>query len=126
MTEIRRKPCTACPYRTDVPSGIWAREEYDKLPPYDAETFAQPVAGFSCHTSPEFFCHGWALVHMNRGHNRELLALRFRPAELPPWVMPLFKSGQAAADHGKADVDDPDQEALEKIDQLLRRHPRLT
>jgi hypothetical protein len=27
----RRRPCSSCPYRRDVPSGLWSAEEYDKL-----------------------------------------------------------------------------------------------
>lgn len=38
MSAARREPCSACPYRVDVPAGVWAREEYDKLDPYDLPT----------------------------------------------------------------------------------------
>jgi hypothetical protein len=29
------KPCESCPYRKDVPSGVWSEGEYRKLPQYD-------------------------------------------------------------------------------------------
>lgn len=41
---LRDNPCHSCPYRRDVPSGVWATEEYDKLLPYDADTASQPSA----------------------------------------------------------------------------------
>lgn len=43
------QPCASCPYRRDVPSGIWAAEEYAKLPAYDADTPFQPPHLFLCH-----------------------------------------------------------------------------
>ena len=42
-----KSPCGSCPYRQDVPSGVWAASEYEKLPAYDApETFMQPPGLF--------------------------------------------------------------------------------
>ena len=29
--EVRSQPCSSCPYRKDVPSGVWAHHEYEKL-----------------------------------------------------------------------------------------------
>ena len=43
------RPCDSCPYRQDVPSGIWAASEYAKLPAYDAPTCAQSARLFLCH-----------------------------------------------------------------------------
>ncbi|MER7617387.1 DUF6283 family protein [Nonomuraea wenchangensis] len=61
-------PCGTCPYRRDVLSGLWAREEYDKLRGYDRPTFAQPVTLWLCHqhgrSSPRRrVCAGWAGYH---------------------------------------------------------------
>lgn len=64
----------ACPYRKDVPSGVWDASEYDKLPAYDAPTAEQPFAPFACHATPEKLCHGWAVCHSNRGSAFELIA----------------------------------------------------
>lgn len=121
---IRRLPCPACPYRCDVPSGVWSLDDYAKLVPYDAETFAQPPAAFACHATPERFCHGWALAHTSRGHEFDLLALRLYPAEIPPLVVPLFASGREAAEHGVRDINHPGPAAIEAM-KRLRRHPHL-
>ena len=32
---VRPKPCASCPYRCDVPSGVWHPDEYAKLEVYD-------------------------------------------------------------------------------------------
>lgn len=127
MTEpVRSAPCTACPYRRDVPSGVWAWEEYEKLRPYDAETFAQPFNGFACHATPEHFCHGWAVVHTSRGSAFDLLALRLaRVQDIPEPTVPLFDSGAEAADHGQADIEDPSREAKATADRLTRKYERL-
>lgn len=132
MSEIRSMPCTACPYRRDVPSGLWAEHEYDKLVDYDAPTADQPMAVFACHATPEHLCHGWAVVHMNRGHDHELLALRIRASRgdwrtqgIPEAGVPLFDSGAAAAEHGKRDITTPSPEAVEAVERLARKHPRL-
>lgn len=123
----RKTPCPACPYRRDVPSGVWAPEEYDKLRRYDAPTADQPPKAFLCHATPERLCHGWAVTHSQRGHDFDLLALRFmfHDAKVPAApAVPLFSSGNEAADHGQRDVRTPSQEAKEAMDRLLR-YPRL-
>lgn len=124
---VRAQPCEACPYRRDVPSGLWSAEEYDKLPPYDAETWEQPFDGFSCHATPEFYCHGWAVVHMSRGHAFELLALRFAHFEgdIPTPPVPLFESGAEAAEHGKREIKRPKKRAKQTVQRLMARYPRL-
>lgn len=129
MTEptCRKTPCPACPYRRDVPSGVWAPEEYEKLRRYDAPTGDQPLAAFMCHATPERLCHGWAVVHSSRGHDFDLLALRFmfHDAKVPnEAAVPLFASGNEAADYGQRDVTAPTPAAEESISRLLR-YPRL-
>jgi hypothetical protein len=122
---IRKEPCTACPYRIDVPSGLWAPEEYDKLPPYDEELINQPIGYFACHATPEHLCHGWAVVG-----GWDLLALRIYAAthedlEIPQPVVPLFESHQEAAEHGRADIDTPSDTAVKTINRLVKKYPRL-
>lgn len=102
------RPCQSCPYRRDVPSGVWAASEYAKLAAYDRDTAAQPAEMFLCHqNSPDAaqsrLCAGWAACHGD-----QLLALRLAGArrDLPPEVVraamdyvspvPLFDSGAAA------------------------------
>jgi hypothetical protein len=126
MSAIRKEPCSACPYRQDVPSGLWAHNEYEKLRLYDAPTGQQPIAAFACHATPDHYCHGWAVVHNSRGHEHELLALRMRSIhDVPAAAVPLMFSGNDAADHGQADIDDPSLDAVHAIDKLVRKHPRL-
>lgn len=124
MSEVRSRPCPACPYRRDCPSGVWASEEYEKLRAYDAPTFAQPSEAFACHATPDRLCHGWAVVHTSQAHEFDLLALRFAPAEVPDAAVPLWGSGAEAADHGQRDVEDPGEDAVEAVCRLLR-YPRL-
>jgi Family of unknown function (DUF6283) len=123
----RKTPCPACPYRRDVPSGVWAPEEYDKLRRYDAPTCDQPAKAFMCHATPARLCHGWAVVHSQRGHAFDLWALRlmFHDAEVPEvGAVPLFSSGNEAADHGQREVLSPSPEAEEALVRLSR-YPRL-
>ncbi len=118
MTDVRPpapRPCESCPYRTDVPSGVWAADEYEKLPAYDQPTFAQPPAVFLCHQHDGRACAGWAGCH----EGDELLALRFAGARGDLSVetanairdyrspVPLHSSGTAAAAHGLAKLDRP-------------------
>ena len=58
------RPCISCPYRRDVAPGVWADEEYAKLPPYDeVETAAQPPQAFYCHQQDGRLCAGWVACH---------------------------------------------------------------
>jgi len=116
------RPCTSCPYRREVPSGVWAAQEYDKLPLYDAPTWGQPASAFFCHqTSGERLrlCAGWVGCH----DMYESLGLRcafgaglidaedVKAAIGYDTPVPLFMSGAEAAEHGKAEIEDPSDEA---------------
>ena len=132
MTEecegIRSAPCSACPYRKDVPSGVWQYHEYQKLREYDEPTFAQPFAWFACHATPDHACNGWAVVHSNRGHEFDLVALRIRgiyPDQIPDAATEMFASGNEAADHGQADIEDPTEDAVAVQERLLKKYDRL-
>lgn len=126
--KVRPTPCEACPYRLDVPSGLWAEDEYEKLRAYDLPTAEQPMKVFACHANPGSLCNGWAIVHTTRGHEFDLLVLRVSLPEggIPRETIPLFDSGNDAADHGEAEIDYPSDEAREVIDRLIRKHPRLS
>jgi hypothetical protein len=114
----RVNPCESCPYRRDVPSGIWAPEEYAKLQAYDLGTAWQPPQMFYCHTSPDFVCTGWAVCHSKAKRGHELLAVRIaesmHDAELmiPETAVPLFASGAEAAVHGMRDIKRPGWRAI--------------
>ena len=119
-------PCSSCPYRTDVPSGVWAFEEYEKLRGYDAPTGEQPFAYFACHATPEHYCNGWAIAHTTRGNEYDLLALRLQGyPEIPEPVVALFASGNDAADHGQTDVTKPSEASVTTMARLMRKYPRL-
>jgi len=126
VIEVRSNPCSACPYRCDVPSGVWSYEEYEKLRDYDNPTMDQPFAYFACHATPEHLCSGWAVVHTSRGHEYDLLSLRMIGyPDIPATTVELFSSGNQAADHGQAEIEEPSTAALETADRLVRKYPRL-
>lgn len=118
-------PCGTCPYRRDVPAGIWSAEEYAKLPRYDGDTGEQFMKGgtglFFCHQNDGKLCAGWVGCH----DTRHLAALRL--ARVDPSVfdyespVPLFESGTAAARHGLSGVNNPGPAARAAIAKLERK-----
>lgn len=141
MVDLRppaTRPCSSCPYRRDVPSGVWAAEEYDKLPRFDAETMFQPTGVFLCHQSDgdgtnDRLCAGWVGCH----GAEELLALRFAVISgrlsgddyeaVVDYVspVPLFASGAEAAEHGRAEIETPGVRAVEAIGKIRRVRTNL-
>jgi len=121
---ISQVPCKTCPYRRDVPSGIWAAEEYEKLRAYDGEIIDQMMRGgrglFLCHQKDGNLCAGWLACH--RAGN--LLALRLRGGDVDDraWgyatTVPVFSSGAEAAEHGLRDLKAPGAQARRAIDRL--------
>jgi Family of unknown function (DUF6283) len=128
------KPCETCPYRRDVPSGIWDVTEYEKLPRYDADTISQPQRLFQCHLTdrddPRLrrVCAGWASCH----DTDHLLAIRLalydgritletakaiRDYQSP---VPLFESGAEAAAHGMRDIADQSAAARAAVEKIRR------
>lgn len=121
----RRTPCASCPYRQNVPSGIWHPDEYAKLARYDGPTHEQTaVAVFSCHQGDGDVCAGW-LGHRDPA---DILAVRIGvvAGDLDPACaeyttdVPLFESGAAAAAHGCRDVATPAVDAQAAIDKITR------
>lgn len=106
-----KRPCGSCPYRKDVPSGVWAAEEYQKLPLYDGDIGDQLASGaiglFMCHQRDGCLCGGWLATH---GPDN-LLALRMQPVDAAAhdYVsdVPVFASGAEAAAHGLACIKKP-------------------
>lgn len=130
MTSIRTEPCTACPYRRDVPSGLWDESEYEKLRRYDAPMAEQPQAAFACHATADHYCAGWGAVG-----GFDLLALRIRSSVrhaakwdgvIPTPTTPLFDSHTEACEHGLRDIEAPSEDARAAVDRLVAKHPRLT
>lgn len=120
----RPRPCVSCPYRRDVPSGVWAAEEYDKLPGYDGDTACQRLNLFMCHQGDGLVCSGWL------GHRDpyELLAVRFgvidgrldESALDYTTDVALFGSGAEAAAHGRRNIDNPPPDTVAAIGKVAR------
>lgn len=133
MSDIRSpavNPCGSCPYRKDVPSGVWAPEEYEKLPKYDGETFTQPFSVFMCHQQDGRLCAGWVATHdmdqclgirMNHYRIDDLEAVLDYTTPTPLWA-----SGEEAAAHGMAAVENPDAKAQAVVAKLLRQGKALS
>jgi hypothetical protein len=129
ITGPATNPCGSCPYRQDVPSGVWAEEEYKKLPPFDGPTADQPMGVFMCHQQDGRICAGWAGCH----DMDESLGLRIAVAtgsvtrevaeEIRSYVspVPLWSSGTEAAERGLADLETPGPQAVKKISGLRAR-----
>jgi len=123
MLATNKNPCTTCPYRRDVPAGVWTAEEYAKLREYDDES-NPALAVFLCHQSNVVgvatACKGWVMVH------QESVAVRLGCVlgQLDPATcfaeteIPLHESGVAAADFGEQGVKRPGRKALKVIGKL--------
>ncbi|MFE1784090.1 DUF6283 family protein [Streptomyces sp. NPDC059506] len=133
------RPCTSCPYRTDVPSGVWSEEDYAKLPLFDGPTWSQSPWLFLCHQHSgdddrARVCGGWAGCH----DGDQLLALRVALAQGEITVeaaeairgytspVPLFVSGAEAAAHGIRDILNPGPDACRVMDKIVRVRPEVT
>lgn len=114
-------PCGSCPYRRDVPSGVWSRDEYEKLPEYDGETWEQSPAIFLCHQRDGHLCGGWLACH----DTDHLLALRINRVDPAAFGyttdVPVFASGKEAHDHGVRDLDQPGDRALKMAAGLMKK-----
>jgi hypothetical protein len=129
MTPVpAKRPCGSCPYRCDVPSGVWDSSEYEKLPAYDAETALQPAAMFYCHQQDGRLCAGYVAVH-DMDHSLALRLAAITGQLSPEEVLavcaystdvPLHPSGAAAAQHGLADVESPSEEACRVVAKVER------
>lgn len=125
-----KEPCKTCPYRKDVPSGVWAENEYEKLPGYDGEIIDQLQNGgtglFLCHQQNNALCSGWLGCH----GPENLLALRLHSNHVEPDVFgysaktPLFSSGKEAAEHGLRDIDEPSDKAHKAMEKLIEKRAR--
>lgn len=134
MRPPAKNPCGSCPYRRDVPAGVWDASEYAKLPAYDADTVSQPPGVFLCHQQNGAVCSGWAGCH----DMDDNLALRLAVAtgsmdsstaqQVVDYecTVPLFTTGARAAEHGLAGVETPDDRANRTIQKLVRKRGLAT
>lgn len=119
-----KRPCGSCPYRRDVPSGLWAAEEYAKLPGYDGEIIDQLHSGatglFLCHQRDGCLCGGWLQAH----GAENLLATRLNRVDPSAYGyqsdVPCFGSGAEAAAHGVREIEAPGPEARALIEKLTK------
>lgn len=122
-------PCSSCPYRKDTPSGVWAREEYLKLPRYDdPNTFA---GVFLCHHSTtsqqDTVCRGWVEVHeRNLGVRLTMFRIDWDKAGREPTKVPLYRSGAEACRAGLRGVRRPSKAAREMSQKLLKAREAIS
>lgn len=121
------RPCGTCPYRKDVPSGIWSQEEYDKLPLYDGETHEQPMAAFGCHQQDGHLCAGWVGCHDMTQNLSIRLEARFLGDEEYDRILdyespvPLHASGAEAREHGMRELHNPSPKAKTMVKRLITK-----
>lgn len=130
MADIKppaKNPCGSCPYRKDVPSGIWDPSEYEKLREYDRPTQEQPIGVFLCHRQDGRACAGWVGVHdMDESLGIRLACSMGGIDDVEPFVTyetdtPLFGSGIEAAAHGMKDIKNPGPDAQRVMDKMRRQ-----
>lgn len=122
-------PCGSCPYRRDVPSGVWSEGEYEKLPGYDRELAFQPPAVFMCHQADGRLCAGWTGCHdmtENLGLRLAVLIDSISDDDFDAILdytttTPLFSSGTEAFEHGMADLETPSLDARMVVDKLIKK-----
>ena len=126
-------PCGSCPYRRDVPSGIWAASEYEKLPRFDEDMAYQPPGVFACHqhesgSDQTRLCAGWVGCHGGDNLLGVRLGRAFGMTEEAvaatvsySTTVPLFGSGAEAAEHGMRDVAQPGAAAERAIGKIVAR-----
>lgn len=124
-------PCPTCPYRRDVPPGVWHPSEYRKLAGYDGDVPDHVTAGafalFFCHLRDGRLCAGWVGCH-DMG---SMLAVRLHARKVNLDAVygyvspvPLFASGADAAAHGMSGVENQPPEAVAAADKLLEIRAR--
>ena len=130
---VAKSPCSSCPYRKDVPAGVWHKSEYEKLPAYDDGPQGQKsliVGVFLCHQTPEIkpkvgtdtVCRGWLTVH-SEGVAARLAVMngQITPEQMYAEVAePLYASGAEAAAAGIKGIKRPNKKARKIIDRLAK------
>lgn len=118
------RPCGSCPYRRDVPSGLWDASEYEKLPKYDDMEDPDSWSVFQCHQQNGHACAGWVACH----DMEESIGLRLGVSmgHVEDWGafvdyetdVEIFGSGAEAAEHGMREIENPSPEGRRAIDKL--------
>lgn len=117
-------PCGSCPYRRDTPAGVWAAEEYAKLPAWDDQ---MAFAGtFLCHSaniggSSNTVCRGWLEVHeRNMSVRLACFRIEWNEKNRRATKVPLYRSGIEAARAGMRGVKRPSRRAVSVMRKLTR------
>lgn len=132
MSEVREpaaRPCGSCPYRTDTPSGVWERREYEKLPRFDGETWEQDPSIFMCHQQDGRLCAGWVGCHdmLNSFGLRVATAMGHITQEVADACINyttdvgLYATGAEACEAGLREVEAPSSSAVKTIQKLTKR-----
>lgn len=139
-TTPRPRPCASCPYRRDVPSGVWDSSEYEKLLKYDPPetapdgrpwrpgfepSMSNDVSVFYCHQQDGYLCSGWVGCH--DPHNLPGVMIGVINGRIDPSIyeyetdVPLFGSGLEAAEHGMKRIDEPGPDARAVMAKIKRK-----
>lgn len=133
---VPKRACSSCPYRRDVPSGVWAREHYELLRDMDSRrTIKVPMLGpndetvmvdapnpnpgtFHCHqsnaTGRPTVCRGWLSVERNSIGVRLLASfggIEYEDIPDEDESATYYSSGTEAAEAGLRDIENPSSEA---------------
>lgn len=121
------RPCVSCPYRRDVPGGVWHLTEYEKLFKYDDMEDPDSFNVFLCHQLNDRACAGWVAVHdMENSIGLRLAASKGYVTDPGAFLefetdVELFESGTEAAMHGLRSIRDPDTKAKRMIERLEKK-----
>ena len=124
---VQPSPSSACPYRCEVPPGVWAAEEYEKLRGFDDNT---EFGTFLCHHTPAIgqktVCRGWLTVHAESVAVRLAVARGLVTDDERYGLVwePLYGSGNEAADAGLSGVAEPEEAAQRMMARLVRQRER--
>lgn len=122
-------PCGSCPYRLDVPSGVWSPEEYEKLPVFDDPQNPSAWGLFLCHQQDGRLCAGWTACHdmdENIGLRLAVMSGTMSPEDADAardysTPVPIFESGAEAAAHGMREIETPSIGARRVVDRLVQK-----
>lgn len=127
---VLNSPCSSCPYRKDIPTGVWHASEYEKLRLYDDTAQNQAFIPFHCHQEPEIgkptLCRGWLSVHCESAAVR-ILGMQGNVTEEQVYAEvkePLYKSGNEAADAGLKGIKRPSKKARKIVERLIKKGGR--
>ena len=125
LLKAAKAPCGSCPYRKDVPSGVWDAAEYDKLLVYDEDILTQLMrraGAFMCHQKDGNLCAGWLACHRDNLATLRIGWEKYDPTTFTyETTVPVFASGAEAREHGLKDIAEPGDKARKTMGKLMRK-----